>query len=61
MKIPFIEASNCILCEVCTSVCPLVFRLHDLGYIEVIEMDYYPDIDEAIKNCPGKCIYWEEK
>jgi len=59
MKIPVVELSDCIVCGVCVEVCPDVFRLNDAGYIEVIEMDAYPDqVDEAIKNCPADCIFW---
>jgi hypothetical protein len=52
MKIPVIEASNCILCEVCRDVCPDVFRLNDLGFIEIVDMNEYPedDVDQAIQN-----------
>jgi len=34
----------------------------DAGYIEVIELSSYPEIEveEAIKCCPEDCIYWEE-
>jgi len=63
MKIPVIEASNCVLCEVCTTVCPSVFQLNDLGFIEIIEMVQYPEneVDEAIQNCPKDCIFWDEQ
>ena len=62
MKRPVIEFSDCILCEVCMDVCPSVFRFNDAGYVEVISLDRYPEdeVDEAIKNCPKDCIYWEE-
>ncbi|MDY6904601.1 MAG: ferredoxin [Thermodesulfobacteriota bacterium] len=61
MKHPVIELSECILCEVCTDVCPVVFQLNDAGYIEVADLDKYPvdDVDEAMKNCPASCIHWE--
>lgn len=44
-------------------MCPMVFRLNDIGFIEVSELEQYPetDVDEAIKNCPEDCIYWEEE
>ena len=60
MKTPVVELSECILCEVCVEVCPLVFRLNDAGFIEVAQLDTYPEaeVDEAIKNCPTDCIYW---
>ena len=62
MKRPGVELSDCILCEVCTSVCPAVFQFNDSGFVEVMLLDEYPeeDVNEAIKNCPKDCIYWEE-
>ena len=61
MKVPVIELSDCILCEVCVAACPEVFKVNDAGYIEVVWMDEYPesDVNEAIKNCPADCIYWD--
>ena len=63
MRIPVVELSDCIVCGVCVAACPEVFRLNQVGYIEVIEMDSYPEIEvnDAIKNCPVDCIYWEEE
>ena len=62
MKIPVVELSDCIVCGVCVEVCPDVFRLNDARYIEVIDRGNYPDeVDEAIKNCPADCVYWEEE
>jgi ferredoxin len=60
MKIPVVELSECILCEVCVEVCPDVFSLNAAGYIEIADMVEYPqiEVDEAIKNCPVDCIYW---
>jgi ferredoxin len=62
MKRPVVELSDCILCEVCTEICPSVFRMNDAGYVEVITLETYPEgeVDEAIKNCPKDCIFWEE-
>jgi ferredoxin len=62
MKLPVVELSECILCEICVEVCPSVFRLNDTGYIEVADLSVYPepDVEEAIKNCPADCIYWSE-
>ena len=49
MKIPVIELSECILCEVCMEACPSVFQLNDAGYIEVADLSVYPepDVEEA--------------
>lgn len=54
--------STCILCEVCVEVCPSVFKINDAGWVEVADLDAYPqpDVNEAINNCPKDCIYWEE-
>jgi ferredoxin len=60
-KKPVVELSECILCEVCVDICPSVFMLRDVGFIEVARLSEYPEseVDEAIKNCPKDCIYWE--
>ncbi|MFP4226151.1 MAG: ferredoxin [Desulfobacterales bacterium] len=61
MKPPVVELSECIRCGVCEAVCPEVFHLTDTGYVAVAELCEYPvaAVDEAIKNCPVDCIYWE--
>lgn len=60
MDRPEIELSLCILCEVCREACASVFRLNHAGYMEVLELDEYPEteVDEAIINCPANCISW---
>ena len=60
MRTPIIELSECILCGICTEVCPLVFSENKMGYIQVAELSNYPEneVNEAIKNCPTKCISW---
>ena len=62
MKVPVVELSECILCDVCVEICPLVFKHSEADYIEIIDLSTYPvlEIDEAIKNCPQNCIYWTE-
>jgi len=62
MRMPVVELSECSLCEVCTEICPSVFRLNDSGYIEVAQLSSYPEseVDEVIKNCVSNCIYWQE-
>ena len=62
MKIPVVELSDCIRCDVCVEVCPLVFRKNDAGYVEVADLTEYPepDVEEAIKNCPADCVAWAE-
>lgn len=62
MKVPVVDLSQCSLCGACIEVCPSVFRLNDVGYIEIIERISYPkiEVDDAIKYCPEDCIYWED-
>jgi len=63
MKTPLVELSDCIACGVCAEVSPEVFRLNDAGYIEIIELDAYPEdeVNDAIKYCPTDCISWVEE
>jgi len=63
MKTPLVELSDCIACGVCAEVSPEVFRLSDAGYIEIIELDAYPEdeVNDAIKYCPTDCISWVEE
>ena len=59
---PVIELGDCTLCEGCVAACPEVFRVNDLGYMEVADLPCYPvdAVDDAIKNCPEDCIFWED-
>ncbi len=63
MKKPSIDLGECVLCEICIDVCPEVFKLNELGYIEVEDLLIYPEegVDEAVRNCPSSCISWEEE
>jgi ferredoxin len=63
MKKPLVELSDCITCGVCAEVSPEVFRLNDAGYIEIAELDTYPEdeVNETIKYCPTDCINWIEE
>lgn len=62
MKIPIVNIGDCSLCGGCFDVCPSVFRLNESGYIDVAEMEHYPEeaVNEAIMYCPEDCIEWEE-
>jgi len=62
MKVPVVELSDCILCGVCEDESPSVFDL-SMGYVTVADLPEYPEseVDEAIKNCPVDCIYWESQ
>ena len=60
MKSVEVDLSDCKLCEVCVAACPDVFRINDPGYVEVADLDDYPEaeVQDAIKNCPTDCISW---
>lgn len=63
MTTPAVDIGLCSDCGGCIEIAPEIFRFNENGgYIEVIELDQYvkQDVDEAIKNCPEDCIYWEE-
>lgn len=62
MIVPVVDLSECVLCEICTDVCPEVFRMNDAGFVEIIELTEYPkdDVNEIIKSCLGDCISWED-
>lgn len=60
MKYPVVELGDCVLCGICEELCPSVFHISDLGYVQVNDLTVYPEaeVDEAIKNCPKDCISW---
>ena len=61
MKIPVVDLSCCILCEICIELAPHAFAINNADFVEVLALDDYSDenIHEAIKNCPKDCITWE--
>ena len=63
MPFPVVELSECIRCGICVEVCPIVFKHNAAGFIQVADLDAYPtvDVNEAIKNCPVDCIYWNDR
>ncbi|NNG01186.1 MAG: ferredoxin [Desulfobacteraceae bacterium] len=62
MKKPMVDMASCTLCLGCVEMAPEVFSENDAGYIEVADLDDYPQdaVNEAIKYCPEDCISWEE-
>ncbi|MFT5698833.1 MAG: ferredoxin [Desulforhopalus sp.] len=63
LKFPAIDLSRCSDCRGCIEVVPKVFRYNSaMGMMEIVECAAYPLdlVDEAIKNCPKDCIYWDE-
>jgi ferredoxin len=70
-RIPAVDQDCCIGCEVCTQICPGVFRMsgdeqhsHAHGHDHKAEV-YNPTgapetkIEQAMDNCPSACIYWK--
>lgn len=62
MRLPAVDLSLCNQCGGCISVAPDVFSFNDIGFLQVNELDDYPEaeVDEAIAICPEDAIYWEE-
>jgi ferredoxin len=69
-RVPAVDADCCIGCEVCTQICPEVFRMtgddhhsHSHGHEHKSEV-YNPNgapvakIEQAMDSCPSACIYW---
>jgi len=68
-RIPVVDQDECIACEVCTHICPEVFRMegeegdHSHDHKSIV---YNPEgapeskIEEAMDNCPVACIHWQE-
>lgn len=73
-RTPAIDRDCCIGCEVCTQICPDVFRMEgeaeghdhahgdDHGKAEVHNPAGAPEemIEQAMDSCPGACIYWDD-
>ena len=61
MKKPAVDIGLCTLCEGCLEMAPTVFMMNHAGYIEVAELEVYPEdeVNDAIKYCPEDCIGWE--
>ncbi len=66
-RIPAIDPDCCIGCEVCTQLCPEVFRMEDSDNDHAHEKAIVHNptgapatkIEAAMDNCPSACIYWE--
>jgi ferredoxin len=68
-RIPVVDQEQCISCEVCTQICPEVFRMegdHDHGHGDHKSTVFNPTgapenkIEQAMDNCPAACIYWQD-
>lgn len=69
-RLPAIDPDCCIGCEVCTQICPDVFRMEeeehgDHGHDHGKAVVYNPKgatedlIEKAMDSCPSACIYWD--
>ncbi len=73
-RTPVVDQECCIGCEVCTQICPEVFRMegeedghsHDHDHHDHKSEVYNPTgapeekIEQAMDACPAACIYWDE-
>lgn len=67
-RIPAIDPDCCIGCEVCTQICPEVFRMednhngngnaHEKAVVHNSVGAPRAKIETAMDNCPSACIYW---
>ena len=62
-KSVYIDLGVCIECGGCIDLAPDIFYFNEsAGIMEVIDSIDNIDIElveEAMKNCPKKCIFWE--
>ncbi|MGI6214108.1 MAG: ferredoxin [Christensenellales bacterium] len=58
-----VDKTGCISCELCTELCPEVFRMGDDGYAEAYA-EVTPDVaakaEEARDSCPVEVISLED-
>lgn len=58
-----VDRSGCISCELCTIICPEVFRMADDGLAEVYGNTTETNanlVQEAVEGCPVSVIFIEE-
>jgi len=63
MKVLYIDIGKCSECGGCTEIAPHIFQYNEIaGFMEAIDMKEYDEklVFEAMKNCPKKCIHFEE-
>ena len=59
----FIDRDECIGCGNCHQICPEVFELdEEIEKARVVKPEGGPEdlIEEAMRECPMSCIYWED-
>jgi len=61
-KRPDLDMAACTGCGGCLEIAPTVFIPNPAGYIEVADLEQYPQelVREAIAICPADAITWEE-
>ena len=60
-----IDQDGCIGCELCTEICPSVFRMTDDGDVAEVYVDEVPsgdeaDAEDARDSCPVEVISLED-
>lgn len=61
----FIDHDGCIACELCTEICPSVFRMSEDGdyaevYVDEVAEDDVNDAEDARDSCPTEVISLED-
>jgi ferredoxin len=51
----FVDKNICIGCELCTSVCPDIFRMDDDGLAIAIDDEIAADLIESAKDAEDQC------
>ncbi len=63
MKILYIDIGSCSKCFGCREIAPEIFNYNEIfGFMETADLQEYDEslVFEAMKNCPKKCIRYEE-
>lgn len=63
-RYPVIDTGRCSNCKGCIEIAPHIFAFNvDMGMMQVIDLPEYDEqlVEEAMKNCPEDCIYWEKQ
>lgn len=57
-----VDRDVCISCELCTQICPEVFRMEDdkaIAYVDPVPPEVEAACQEAAESCPVSCIAME--
>lgn len=52
----YVDKDECIGCELCTTICPEVFKMDDDGKAVTYGAADVPDAETALESCPTNAI-----